>query len=223
MNTFYEELKESITLKQIPDRVVDFTTLNKEALNQWLNVACKNGDLSLARYLLTSEHLPLKANIHGQLNTSTKEYDELPLLCAVKNNHKQLVDYLCTQLFECANLRYKNDFILQLLAKDNNIEMIEYLVNNDKIKNRPHITKDFINKLCVQADSLETFKYFLHSKDYNIKINDDYLQYLLTQACKHGQLETAQYLLTTPDLINHPAITFELLEDACFTMLSNNE
>lgn len=229
MNTFNKEIKDGITLKN--QEFFDFKSLPEKELTAWLEVACKNGDLPLVRYLLTSGELPIHASIVGNysmysiLGNKGSEStffaeNQSPLVTAIKYKHYEIIEYLCEskELKVKANLRFLDDYIIVLLAKDNDIEMIEFLINHPTIKNKPNVRSSVIAQMIHEQVPLPTIKKFLNDKYYVFtqKSADSFLEV----ACTYGQLEVFQYLLTESKV--KASITKVFIEKISFTILLKN-
>lgn len=211
-------IQNCITLKKQQDILVDFTILNESQLTQWLVTACENGDLELVRYLLTSDDLVTHANVHGQYCNIFHEYSESPLKNAVKYGSKELIDYLCTskELVEHADILYNNDEILYTIATQEKVDMIQYLMYDINVEERPNISYHFLGFLCREQNRLSILKNFLNDPQYEHHID---MSYLLNIACSVGNLDTVKYLLLDASLKNN-----NILKDECvFSALENNK
>lgn len=187
----------------------DFTKLNKDDLSSWLDQACQEGDLSLVRYLLTSNELKIKPNVHGAVEFTNHQgtyYDEQPLYYAVSNNRIEIVKYLLTskELKEHANIRYSHDHLLVVAARHGHIEMLDFLLSGKSIDN-PELTITVFSQMGEYPEALPAIKYLLNHEKYKTLLDmHDEENYILTTVCSSGNLEMLNYLLTSPELEKKP-------------------
>lgn len=148
----------------------------------------------VAKFLLTSDKFAKNADVHVRNNTAfcyairtqnedmaqyflySKELKEnanpdLCLFSAMENGYKDVVEYLLysPDVTTRPNLHFGDNLIFKKLAKVQNLEMMQYLVDNidctpaiDKMLNRPGsfgISKDFADKVATMFDRKDSYSY----------------------------------------------------------------
>lgn len=191
-----------------------YQTLTIDALNELFFDVCREHNLDKIRYLLTSQELKERVDIHYK--------DDIGLRSARENI--DIVKYLLTspELTEHANVHvggvgFSKDYILAHACMSNDLEMVDYLLTSPELKVRCFI--DIENNtplnLACQEGHIEIVKYLLTSPrlDMHAQINIDKsssgsfsTEPPLVCACSRGHLEIVKYLLTSPELKEHANI-----------------
>jgi hypothetical protein len=133
------------------------TNIMQTWLNYVLTDACKNGHLNVVDFVLTSEELPLRAEINFN--------KDLALFNACENNHLDIVKFLLTstKLQEHGNIHARNQSILTYPCKNGCLEIIKYLTSSPDLKEHAdiHANNDepFMN--LAYNNHLEVIKYFI--------------------------------------------------------------
>ncbi len=101
---------------------LEFQTYDQEKLNEALIDACKEGNLHIIKYLLTSLELKEHADIHAQ--------NDWGFICACENGHLDVVRYLLTspELKDHADIHAKNDRGFQWAFNNEHWEVVQYLL-----------------------------------------------------------------------------------------------
>ncbi len=99
---------------------LQFQNYNQEKLNDAFIVACKDGDLDIIRYLLTSDDLAKNVNINTGFRMAC-EYGHLPI-----------VKYLLTskELKNHADIHTNDDGAYQWTCRHGDVEVVRYLLKS---------------------------------------------------------------------------------------------
>lgn len=161
---------------------------NEIQINSLFHYATEVGNIKLVQYLLTSNEIPQKANIHSN--------DDEALFRATFYNHVELVKYLLTSLelnTHCnVNARYGN--MLNVAKEKKHYELIKYFLSFKEITSAPHMhyTYTSLLSLACKNNNLEMVKYLLNHpeiKDKNKLIHHDNDQ-LFKMAYEHAFKQT---------------------------------
>ena len=142
-----------------------YKKLNQEELNKQFINACKNDDLEIIQYLLTSPELTEHADIHAK-NDSGFSW-------ACRYGNLEVVKYLLTSLefTEHANIHADNDYGFTWTCANGHLEIVKFLILDMSIEKTKHI-EDYLNKnqdnKCVK-EAIELFKI----REFNQKLNND--------------------------------------------------
>ena len=144
---------------------------NKEQLNKQFIDACKNDDLDIVKYLLTSPELTEHADIHAK-------YD-LGFIWACREGHLEVFKYLLTSadLKDHADIHASNNLGFRWACDQGHLEVIKYLIIDMNIEKTNYIEKYLNeakdNKYVQQAIELFNTRELHHQLNENIKDNKE--------------------------------------------------
>ena len=170
-----------------------YKKLNQEELNKQFTNACKNDDLDIVKFLLTSPELTEHADIHA-LN------DE-GFIWACVQGHLEVVKYLLTspELTEHADIHAKDDDGFIWACRYGHLEVVQYLLTSAELTEHADIhAKDDDGFILACLDGrLEVVKYLI------IDMNIDKTTYIETYLNENKDNENVQKsieLFNTRDL-----------------------
>ncbi len=171
---------------------LQFQSYDQEQLNDAFIDACRNGDLEIIRYLLTSSELKEHADIH------INDDDGFHWACA--SGYLEIVRYLLTspELKEHVDIHSENDGGFRWACEKGHLDIVRYLLTSSELTEHSdiHAYNDCGFQWACERGHLEVVRYLLTSPELNdhadIHTNDDMgFQW----ACNNGHLELVVYLL----------------------------
>ena len=144
---------------------------NKQQLNDEFISACKNDDLDIVKYLLTSAKLTEHADIHAQNDEGFRS--------ACRYGRLEVVKYLLTssELTEHADIHAKDDRGFRLTCNYEQLEIVKFLIIDMNIEKTNYIEKYLTektdNKTVQQAIELFNTRDLHHQLNENIKDNKE--------------------------------------------------
>jgi ankyrin repeat protein len=139
-------------------------------LNSALKYACMYGHLSIVDYLLTSNDLTLKPNIHADSDNA--------LFHACSSGHLDIIKYL----LESPKLKEHSSILprcLPIAGMGGHLNVVQYFLTNDNSKIREKVYPE-INETLFDAcatGQLDVVKYLIKSKDLDVNANSNYNKY----------------------------------------------
>ena len=99
-----------------------YKKLNQEELNEGFIWACKNDDLEIVKYLLTSPELTEHADIHAR--------NDFGFIGACRKGQLDFVKYLLAsdELTEHADIHAENDLGFRSTCYQGHLEVVKYLI-----------------------------------------------------------------------------------------------
>jgi ankyrin repeat protein len=167
----------------------DYINLTQDEINIEFVYASEKGNLELVKYLLTSDELKNKADLHvyeddgflracanGRLevikyfltSTELKEYREthatgFNLSC--ENGHLEIVKYLLTssEMKEPVDINTENNSAFKNACYNGYLNIVTYLLTSDELKDHVdiHVENDTGFKYACSGGYLEIVKYFI--------------------------------------------------------------
>ena len=170
-----------------------YKKLNQEELNEQFIDACKNDDLDIVKYLLTSAELTEHADIHSR--------NDLGFIWACAQGHLELVKYLLTspELTEHADIHADNDYGFIKACFYGYLEIVKYLLTSPELTEHVdiHASNDE-GFICACRDGhLEVIKYLII--DMNIEKTTQIEKYL-NENKDNENVQQAIELFNTRDL-----------------------
>ena len=148
-----------------------YKKLNQEELNKQFTNACKNDDLDIVKYLLTSLELAEHADIHAE--------NDRGFIWACENGHLDVVKYLLTspELTEHVDIHAENDEGFRIACYEGRLEVVKCLIIDMNIEKTTQIEKylneDKDNKYVQQAIELFNTRELHQKLNENIKDNKE--------------------------------------------------
>lgn len=203
--------------------IEEYNILDRDTINKKFLEACKNNDIELVKFLLTSEDLPIRANIHYEFETGvnfalSREHFELAKYLLLSDDLSEKVDYQMGLAFLCQvdNLELFKEFFLKrvesasldinkvfkLACDKNGINIVKYLLTSKELNKNADI--DFENSIALECacfqKNTKLIDFLLTGENIrNLDINtNDGIAF--QTACKWGRLDTVKYLLNSPKL-----------------------
>ncbi len=185
---------------------LDFQRYDQNQLNKAFIDACKDGDLDVVQYLLTSSELQEHADIHAD--------DGGGIMLACRNGHLDIIRYLLTspELKEPPNIQHLLTGIMLACINDN-LTIVEYLFTSPDL----HCYSETVAKKGVffgwacDAGSLNVVKYLLNSLNLG-KIDIEDIKSGYVSACRNNRGKVIKYLLSlnTEHYINFQKTEYNL-------------
>ena len=113
-----------------------YKKLNQKELNEQFIDACKNDDLEVIKFLLTSPKLKEHADIHASNDEGFRS--------ACAQGHLEVVKYLLTspELKEHADIHAKDDEGFIWACKNGHLELVKYLLTSAELKEHADVHAD---------------------------------------------------------------------------------
>ncbi len=186
---------------------LELQSYNQGQLNNAFIGACKDGDLDIVRYLLTSSELEKHADIYARDNSGFQ--------MACLHNHLEVVRYLLTstELKDHANIHSNEDRGFCWACNNGHLEIVRYLLTSPELQEHVniHAYDDRGFRWACSNGHLEIVRYLLTSPELkehaNIHANshpdegglwacEESQDGGFCWACEEGHLEIVCYLLT---------------------------
>ncbi len=134
-----------------------FKNYSQEELNNTFIKACKIGNLSMVRYLLTSPELKQHADIHA--------IEDSGFQWACEKGHLHIVQYLLTspELTEYADMHSWSDVCFRVACANNHLKIVKYLLTSPELKSHAniHAMNDGGFLWACEQDCLDVIPYLL--------------------------------------------------------------
>jgi hypothetical protein len=146
---------------------MNYLNSEEDELHYKLMSACKKGDLTQVKYLLTSPEL----ETHASINYSNDNNTALTEACWY--GHLEIIDYLLTstELKEKADIHFRENQPLIFACYQGQLDVVEYLLTSPKLKEHADInarnTYDCPLKNACDGEKLEVIEYLLKSEALN--------------------------------------------------------
>ena len=148
-----------------------YKKLNQEELNEQFIYACRDGNLEIIKYLLTSHELKENVDIHAE--------NDWGFVWSCRNGNLEVVKYLLTsaELTEHVDIHAKDDLGFRSACYEGRLEVIKYLIIDMNIEKTIHIEKYLTekkdNKTAQQATELFNTRDLYQKLKENIKDNKE--------------------------------------------------
>jgi hypothetical protein len=184
--------------------------------------ACKNGNLSLAKWLLSIEPLidigkwiydlePI-AICYTDVNYLDKQKFDL-ILDVIKNDNIEVLKWLYDL---CPILFHNGDKLLFQSCKYGYLELSKWLMEIDLDLHPYDLTFNILDD-CQYTDSLEMLQWIYKENSNSLTI--DNFNLIFSFACKYGHLNICQWLYSLKlelNIVNNNFITDDLFSTSCF-------
>lgn len=196
-----------------------YSKLTEEEINSEFVKACKSGNLELVNFLLTSDKLPIKADIHFNEDEGFRE--------CCKNGFLEIVRFLLTdhQLKKTSNIHAKLDEGLRNACEKGHLNIVEYLLTSPALQGKQaniHALNDSPLENAAFYGHIEIVKFLTSSKNLKEKsyqVNHKTEAYI--QANKQGHFEIVKFFLSYPSIIkaekrlNIFSVESDVIANAC--------
>jgi hypothetical protein len=196
---------------------VNYNELTQDELNKALVHACIDGDLNLAKYLLESDDLNIKADLEFNYRESVKSatlFGRIEIVkYLLKNKHSDYSGTIYNSSFETGQLEIlKYLFTLPTLKKDKSHianmgiimsatfgqeELLNYFLTDIQFKNINKIKtlSDIFPSTCEKGH-VNILKYLLNYPEFVNNVNvSDMIYYGIYEACKNNQMAVFNYFI----------------------------
>lgn len=172
-----------------------------EAINNRLIKACKDGDLDIVKYCLTSPELKSHADIHYK--------DEEAFTNACDKGHLHIIKYLLTspELKEHIILHTYNDLGFVLACENNHIELVKYFLTDIELVSHAdiHTYSNYSLKEICKRGYLELLEYLTSSIEINHRYEQKDWPIGFSEACRHNRYDILRYFIFN--------LAYEITED----------
>ncbi len=173
-----------------------YSKLTEEEINSEFIKACKGGDLDLVNFLLTSDELPIKADINFNEDEGFRG--------CCKNGFLEIAKFLLTdpKLKKSANIHAKLDQGLRNACENGHLNIVEYLLTSPKLQGKQaniHALNDSPLEKASFYGHIDIVKFLTSSKQLKEKsyqVNHKADAYI--QANKQGHFEIVKFFLSHP-------------------------
>lgn len=167
----------------------------KERLHDELMAACRYGDLSQVKYLLTSPEL----DEHASINVSEKERNS-PLTEACWYGQLEVVKYLLTspELKEKADIHFREDQALNFACYQGHLDVVKYLLTSIELNDHAKLNNRINQKPLLNAcdgEHLEVVKYLMESNDLKEKPDLDSISEAIESLYSVKKLDYLEYFI----------------------------
>jgi hypothetical protein len=183
--------------------MTDYTKLSQNDLNNSLKDACTNGDLELAKYLISSNELHIHADI------SHNKWQAIKLATAA--GHIEVVKYF----LEDIQNHYPN-IVFNVACQNGKIEILKHLFTTEEFQSQRNPIWYYGCLSATTEGQAQVLDYFLNTTEFSQFIQNEKIDEFFTGACSFGHISVLEYLIKLPRFIQNNS-----LNDACNKGLIN--
>lgn len=163
----------------------------QEKINQEFLEACTKGNLEKVSHLLTSQEIPLKADIHYQ--------DDDGFTRACEYGHIHIVKYLLTspELKEHIDIASYNYLGFVVACENNNLELVKYLMSGVTLSKKVDVEaySGFAFMEIGKRGHLDLVKYIFSESPARHYIQEESWGICFSNACKYKSYNVVRYFI----------------------------
>jgi hypothetical protein len=173
--------------------MIDYTKLSSQDLNRELVKACESGDLELAKYLVSSNELPVHADITHNKWIAIKS--------ATASGQIDVVKYF----LEDIQNHYPN-IVFYHACQNGQLEILKLVYEATDFKSEKDSSWYYGGLSAASSGQVNIIDYFLTSKEFILFVKNNQMEDLFTGACNSGQINVVEYLANLPKFIQNNSL-----------------